>query len=91
MAKKYRRVTLSRSTGGTVAIFVFLALVGCFMVLPIVYVLVTAFKPLNEILAYPPKFFVRSPTLNNLLPRLCPSGSSIGAGSCLSFRSPGGS
>ena len=65
MAKKYRRVTLSRSTGGTVAIFVFLALVGCFMVLPIVFVLVTAFKPLNEILAYPPKFFVRSPTLNN--------------------------
>lgn len=65
MAKKYRRVTLSRSTGGTVAIFIFLALVGCFMLLPIVYVLVTAFKPLNEILAYPPKFFVRNPTLNN--------------------------
>ena len=65
MAKKYRRVTLSRFTGGIVAIFVFLALVGSFMVLPIVYVLVTAFKPLNEILAYPPKFFVRSPTLNN--------------------------
>jgi len=65
MAKKYRRVSLSRSTGGTVAIFVFLTLVGSFMVLPIVYVLVTAFKPLNEILAYPPKFFVRSPTLNN--------------------------
>lgn len=65
MAKKYRRVSLSRSTGGTVAIFLFLALVGSFMVLPIVYVLVTAFKPLNEILAYPPKFFVRSPTLNN--------------------------
>ena len=65
MAKKYRRVSLSRPTGGTVAIFLFLALVGSFMVLPIVYVLVTAFKPLNEILAYPPKFFVRSPTLNN--------------------------
>lgn len=65
MTKKYRRVSLSRSTGGTVAIFLFLALVGSFMVLPIVYVLVTAFKPLNEILAYPPKFFVRSPTLNN--------------------------
>lgn len=62
---KYRRVTLSRSTGGTVAIFLFLAIIGCFMLLPIVYVLVTAFKPLNEILAYPPKFFVRNPTLNN--------------------------
>lgn len=62
---KYKRVTLSRSTGGTVAIFVFLAIVGAFMLLPIVYVLVTAFKPLNEILAYPPKFFVRHPVLTN--------------------------
>ena len=62
---KYKRVTLSRSTSGTVAIFTFLAIVGIFMLLPIVYVLVTAFKPLNEILAYPPKFFVRSPTLSN--------------------------
>lgn len=62
---KYKRVTLSRSTGGTVAIFTFLAVVGVFMLLPIVYVLVTAFKPLNEILAYPPKFFVQSPTLSN--------------------------
>lgn len=62
---KYKRVTLSRSTGGTVAIFSFLAFVGVFMLLPIVYVLVTAFKPLNEILAYPPKFFVQNPTLSN--------------------------
>lgn len=62
---KYKRVTLSRSTGGTVAIFTFLIIVGAFMVLPVVYVLVTAFKPLNEILAYPPKFFVRNPTLSN--------------------------
>lgn len=62
---RYKRVTLSRSTGGTVAIFSFLAVVGVFMLLPIVYVLVTAFKPLNEILAYPPKFFVQSPTLSN--------------------------
>lgn len=62
---RYKRVTLSRSTGGTVAIFSFLAFVGVFILLPIVYVLVTAFKPLNEILAYPPKFFVQNPTLSN--------------------------
>lgn len=63
--KKYKRVTLSRSTAGTVVIFAFLAIVGAFMLLPIVYVLVTAFKPLNEILAYPPRFFVRHPVLTN--------------------------
>lgn len=62
---RYRKVTLSRSTGGTILIFAFLAIVGAFMLLPIVYVLVTAFKPLNEILAYPPKFFVQHPTLSN--------------------------
>ncbi len=63
--KKYKRVVLSRSAGGTVLIFAFLTLVGAFMVLPLVYVLVTAFKPLNEILTYPPKFFVQHPTLSN--------------------------
>ena len=63
--KKYRRVVLSRSKGGTVLIFAFLILIGSFMVLPLVYVLVTAFKPLNEILTYPPKFFVQHPTLSN--------------------------
>ncbi|MGM9668354.1 MAG: carbohydrate ABC transporter permease [Faecousia sp.] len=66
MAKRiHKRKTLSRSTGGTVAIFLFLAVVGAFMLLPLIYVIVTAFKPLNEILAYPPKFFVRNPTLDN--------------------------
>lgn len=63
--KRYHRVILSRSKGGTFLIFLFLFLIGAFMVLPLVYVLVTAFKPLNEILAYPPKFFVRHPTLSN--------------------------
>mgnify|MGYP001026397026 FL=1 len=62
---RYKRVTLSRSTGGTVTIFIFLAVVGAFMLLPVIYVLVTAFKPLSEILAYPPKFFVQHPTLGN--------------------------
>ena len=63
--KKYKRVTLSRSKAGTVVIFIFLIVMGAFMLLPIVYVLTTAFKPLNEILAYPPKFFVQNPTMTN--------------------------
>lgn len=67
MARISKRKTLSRSTGGTVAIFIFLAIMGSFMLLPLIYVIVTAFKPLSEILAYPPKFFVREPTLNNFI------------------------
>ncbi|MDD6199738.1 MAG: carbohydrate ABC transporter permease [Firmicutes bacterium] len=65
MAGIGKRKTLSRSAGGTVVIFAFLAIMGAFMLLPLIYVIVTAFKPLNEILAYPPKFFVQHPTLDN--------------------------
>ena len=39
--------------------------VGIFAVLPIIYVISTAFKPLEELLLFPPPFFVRHPTLDN--------------------------
>jgi ABC-type glycerol-3-phosphate transport system permease component len=58
-------VTLSRSTGGTVTIILFLGLVGAFMALPVLYTVVTAFKPLHEIFYWPPRFFVREPSLEN--------------------------
>lgn len=67
MKRIHKRKTLSRSKAGTVTIFAFLIIIGAFMMLPLVYVVVTAFKPLNELLAYPPKFFVQHPTLNNFL------------------------
>jgi ABC-type glycerol-3-phosphate transport system permease component len=35
------------------------------MVLPIVYMVSTALKPLEEMFVYPPRFFVRHPTLRN--------------------------
>lgn len=34
-------------------------------VLPIVYIFVTAFKPLSELFAFPPKFYAVRPTLDN--------------------------
>ena len=58
-------VKLSRSLGGTVAIALFLLVIGVFMALPIVYSLVQSVKPLEEIFAYPPKFFVKNPTFDN--------------------------
>ncbi|MHB1453475.1 MAG: carbohydrate ABC transporter permease [Saccharofermentanales bacterium] len=36
-----------------------------FMILPILYIFVTAFKPLSELFAYPPRFIVINPTLEN--------------------------
>lgn len=36
-----------------------------FMGLPIVYIINHAFKPLDELFAYPPQFFVKRPTIEN--------------------------
>lgn len=36
-----------------------------FTALPLIYMISTAFKPLDELFIYPPRFFVRKPTLNN--------------------------
>jgi putative chitobiose transport system permease protein len=68
--KGYRRPKqkrLSRSIGGTLLIFLILAVLGAFMLLPIVYVIVTAFKPVNEIFIYPPRFWVQHPTIANFI------------------------
>lgn len=60
-----KRVRLSRSAGGTVGIFLFLLAVSAFMALPLVYSVIQSLKPLDEIFAYPPRFFVYNPTLDN--------------------------
>jgi len=44
---------------------VFLTLIALFMMLPLVFLVSTAFKPLNELFVYPPAFFVKSPTFDN--------------------------
>ena len=67
LRRKDKRVKLSRSTAGTVTIFIFLLIIGVFMALPIVYALVQSVKPMEEIFAYPPKFFVKSPTFDNYI------------------------
>ncbi len=56
---------VSRSLGGNLAILLMLTVVSLFMVIPLFYAVIQAFKPIDEIFAYPPKFFVRRPTLNN--------------------------
>jgi len=62
-----RRKRLSRSVGGNILVFIFLAGISAFMAIPLFYAIVQAFKPLNEIFAYPPRFFVREPTLQNFI------------------------
>ena len=59
------KVVLARSAGGDFGITVMLVLLGAFMFLPMVYVVMQSFKPLDELWMYPPRFFVMSPTLKN--------------------------
>ncbi|MDD6236018.1 MAG: carbohydrate ABC transporter permease [Clostridiales bacterium] len=62
---KTSKKRLNRKIGGDIAIFIFLALVGAFMLLPFVYSIVQSIKPMSEIFIFPPRFFVRNPTLEN--------------------------
>lgn len=39
--------------------------VAIFMLLPVVYIISTAFKPLDELVAFPPRFFVLKPTFES--------------------------
>ncbi|MBQ8010762.1 MAG: carbohydrate ABC transporter permease [Oscillospiraceae bacterium] len=54
-----------RKIGGTVAIFVFLLLLGTFMALPIYLACVMSIKPVHELFVFPPKLYVIDPTLDN--------------------------
>ena len=60
-----RRYT--RSKFGDFLNFLFLFLAGLFTMLPLIYAVCTSFKPLDELLIFPPKFFVSRPTLGNYL------------------------
>lgn len=62
---KNSRVILSRSKGGTFVIALVVTLLSLFMLLPVIYSVVQAFKPIEELFAYPPKFYVQNPTLEN--------------------------
>lgn len=49
----------------TVVILLLLTAVALVSLLPIVYVICNAFKPLEELFIYPPQFFVKNPTMQN--------------------------
>lgn len=55
----------NRSLSGDIALTVILGLFGLFSLFPLVYTVVSAFKPLSEIFIFPPRLTVDNPTLNN--------------------------
>lgn len=68
--KAYRKYT--RSVWGNIFYFAFLIIFGAFAILPLIYTVITSFKPLDELLIFPPRFYVVRPTLENykVLPTL---------------------
>lgn len=58
-----RRFTRSRV--GTAFYLIFLCAMGLFSILPLIYSISTSFKPLDELLLFPPRFFVRRVTFDN--------------------------
>lgn len=55
----------TRSKVGNFFYFFFIIAAGCISVLPLIYCICTSLKPLDEILIFPPRFFVHRPTIAN--------------------------
>ena len=65
MKFKIKKRSFNRSVGGDVGINIILFTFGLFMFLPMVYAISQSLKPLDELWMFPPRFFVRNPSLKN--------------------------
>lgn len=60
-----KRKKINGSVGGDICIFLFLSILGIFMVFPIYYSVVQSLKPVEELFVFPPKLYVLNPTSKN--------------------------
>ncbi|MCL2697671.1 MAG: carbohydrate ABC transporter permease [Oscillospiraceae bacterium] len=60
-----RERKINRSAAGNGLLFALMAICGVFMAMPLVMIVNNALKPLDEIFQFPPRIFVRYPTLEN--------------------------
>lgn len=58
---------LNRSVAGNSLLFTLMGIFGVLMALPLVMIVNNALKPLDELFQYPPRLFVRNPTLDNFV------------------------
>ena len=63
--KSQGTVRMNRSVSGYIANLLVLCAIGAVMVLPLIYTVGSALKPLNELWIYPPTFWPRHATLKN--------------------------
>lgn len=64
-ALRRRKLRRRRSLAVDIALSVLLGCFGLFSLFPLVYTVVSAFKPMSEIFIFPPRLTVDNPTLNN--------------------------
>lgn len=62
-----RERQLNRSMAGNALLFFIMGIFGVLMALPLVMIVNNALKPLDELFQYPPKLFVRNPTLDSFV------------------------
>lgn len=62
---KDKKKRVNGSLGGDICIFVFLVILGAFMVFPLYYSVIQSLKPVEELFVFPPKLYVLNPTGNN--------------------------
>ncbi|MFR1434168.1 MAG: carbohydrate ABC transporter permease [Acutalibacteraceae bacterium] len=65
IAKRLRGKKVNRGIADNIFSALFLLIMGAFMALPLIYVILNAFKPMEELLLFPPRFLVYNPTLSN--------------------------
>lgn len=65
MAYKGRRINPQKFERSQIKILAIVLPLVIFMALPIVFIANHAFKPMDELFAFPPTFFVKNPTLEN--------------------------
>ena len=58
---------LNRATSGNIVTIIIVCVLGAFMLLPLVYVISNAFKPIDELYRFPPTIFVQNPTTKNFI------------------------
>ncbi len=65
MAAKGTKVNPSRFHWNQLPIYAYIVPLSVFMGAPILFIINNALKPFDELFAYPPRFFVEQPTLDN--------------------------
>ena len=64
---KYRGITVNprKFDRSQIKFYIILLPLIILALLPLIYIISTAFKPIEELFAYPPTFFVKNPTISN--------------------------